>query len=251
MPTVAPAGFAARAGPPGFAARHPADFWFFPSIVAVMWLILLGGFVPEIIERAGGDARPYPLVIHAHAVVFFGWMVFLTSQMVLVRTGNIAWHRRMGLVGVGMATAVVVFGPAAALTMQMDHLARQPPQFLAIQLLNILAFGGMIAAGLWLRNQPAVHKRLMLIGTAALIGAGFGRIVRMVTGSPPPFTLLPSVYIAGNILILAIAIHDYRTRGRLHPVFVAAVVVLVAVELCAGLLLRSPAWIGFTRALVA
>lgn len=251
MPTLVPAGLAPITRSTGFAAQHPSDAWFFPAIVAVIWLILLGGFVPELIERASGSPRPYPLVIHVHAVVFFGWLVFLTSQVALVRTGNIAWHRRMGLVGVGMATAVLVFGPAAALTMQMGNLARQPPQFLAIQLLNIAAFGGMIAAGLAFRRQPAVHKRLMLIGTLALIGAGFGRIVRMVTGAPPPFTLIPSVYIAGNLLVLAIAVHDYRTRGRLHPVFVVAVAVLFAVELFAGLLLRSPAWIGFTRSLVA
>lgn len=250
MPTLAPAEWAPPR-PPRFAAQHPADAWFFPTIVAIMWLILLGGFVPEIIERAGGNVRPYPLVIHAHAVVFFGWMVFLTSQVALVRTGNIAWHRRMGLVGVGMAAAVLVFGPAAALTMQMGHLARQPPQFLAIQLLNIGLFGGMIAAGLYFRGQPAAHKRLMLIGTLALVGAGFGRIVRMVTGAPPPFTLIPGVYIASNILILVIAVHDYRTRGRLHPVFVVAAAVMLAVELLAGVLLRSPAWIGFTRHLVA
>jgi hypothetical protein len=236
---------------PGFDARHPADAWFFPAMLGLIWLLALGGFVPELIGRVLGDPPPYPLVIHVHAVVFFGWLSFLTLQVGLVRTGNIAWHRRMGVAGALLAVAVVIAGPAAALTMHMSHQARQPPQFLALQLLNIAVFAGMVTAGLLLRRRPAAHKRLMLIGTLALIGAGFGRIVRMLTGAPPPWTLIPSVYIAGNVLLLAIALHDWRTRGRLHPVFLPAAGAFLAVQLVVGLLLRSPGWAGMAQRIVS
>lgn len=233
-----------------FSASHPADAWFFPAIVAIIWLLMLAGFVPELISRSSGNVRPYPLVIHAHAIVFFGWLVFLASQVALVRTGNIAWHRRMGIVGIGLAVAVIIFGPAAALTQQFAHVARQPPHFLAIQIVSIVGFAGFITAGLLFRRQAAAHKRLMIIGTLSLIGAGFGRVIRLVTGAPPPFTLLPSVYIAANLMLVAIAIYDYSTRGRLHPVFLPAAGIFLALQLAAGLLLRSAAWIEFTRALV-
>ncbi len=242
------------AGPAGrirFEARHPADAWFFPAMVGLVWLLALGGFVPELVVRLRGNLPPYPLVIHVHAVVFFGWLVFLTLQVALVRTGNIAWHRRMGLAGAVLAVAVVLAGPAAALTMHMSHQARQPPQFLALQILNIGVFAGMVSAGLLLRRQPAAHKRLMLIGTLALIGAGFGRIVRMLTGAPPPWTLIPSVYIAGNVLLLTIALYDYRTRGRLHPLFLPAAGAFLGVQLVVGLLLRSPAWAGMAARIVS
>lgn len=233
-----------------FQERHPADAWFFPALVGVIWMMMLLGFVPEVIERTLGDARPYPLIIHIHAIVYFGWLMFLASQVTLIRTGNVAWHMRMGAVGVILALAVTIAGPAAALTMHMTHQARQPPQFLAVQLLNVAAFAGLVCAALLFRRQPAAHKRLMLIGTMTLIGAGFGRVIRLLTGGPPPFTLIPAVYVASDVLLLAMAIFDYRTRGRLHPVFLPAVLAFVAVQLSAGLLLRSPAWIGFTRDLV-
>ncbi len=251
MATRSPVLAAQRRQSLGFASHHPADAWFFPAMVGIIWVIMLVGFVPEVVGRVTRGAAPYPLVIHAHALVFFGWLVFLASQVALVRTGNIAWHRRMGIVGVGLAIAVVILGPAAALTMQMLHAAPQPPKFLAIQLFNIVAFAGFVVAALRCRRQPAAHKRLMLIATLALAGAGFGRIVRLMTGGPPPFTLIPAVYTATNVLVLVIALYDYRTRGRLHPVFIPAAGALLAGELIAGLLLRSPAWIGFTKALVA
>lgn len=233
-----------------FAAHHPADAVFFPAMVAALWLLLLAGFVPEMVERTFGEARPYPWIIHVHAVVYFGWLAFLASQIALVRTGRLARHRQMGAVGLGLALAVIVAGPAAAFEMHMTHQARQPPAFLAIQLLNVFAFAIGVGAALLLRHQPAAHKRLMLIATLPLIGAGFGRVVRMLTGGPPPFTLLPSVYLATNVFLLAIAVYDWRTRGRLHPVFLPAAGALIAVELTAGLLLRSPAWASFTRSVV-
>lgn len=236
---------------PTFAARHPADAKFFPIFVGVIWAMMLAGFVPELVQRTLGNPRPYPFIVHVHAVVFFGWLTFLASQVALVRTGNIAWHRRMGLVGAALAIAVTFFGPATALTMQLAHEARQPPQFLAVQLLNTAVFLGLIAAGLAFRRDPAAHKRLMLIGTLALTGAGFGRIVRGLTGAAPPPTLMPMLYIGGNLLMLGIALYDYRTRGRLHPVFLPAAGAFLLAQLAAGILLRTPAWTDFTRALVA
>jgi hypothetical protein len=235
----------------GFDPRHPADAWFFPAILGAIWLLLLVGFVPELIESFQPGARPYPLIIHVHAVVFFGWITFLTLQIGLVRTGNVAWHRRMGIAGAALAVAVVLAGPAAALTQHMNNVARQPPQFLALQLGNIGVFAVMVTAGLLLRSQPSAHKRLMLIGTIALIGAGFGRVVRMLTGAPPPWTIMPAVYIAGNILLLAIALHDYRTRGRLHPVFLGATAFFLVAQLVIGTMLQSPAWAQIARQIVS
>lgn len=236
--------------PSKFAPHHPADRWFFPAILGAIWLILLSGFLPETIASLQPGGRTFPLIIHIHAVVFFGWVTFLTLQIGLIRTGNVAWHRRMGIVGAMLAIAVVLAGPAAALTQHINHAALQPPQFLALQLGNIGVFAVMVTAGLLLRGQSAAHKRLMLIGTIALIGAGFGRIVRMLTGAPPPWTIMPAVYVAGNILLLIIALYDYRTRGRLHPVFLAATGFFLAAQLVIGTMLQSPAWAQVARQIV-
>jgi hypothetical protein len=234
----------------GFAPQHPADAWFFPAILGAIWLVLLGGFVPELIQSLQPGGRTYPPIIHVHAVVFFGWITFLTLQIGLIRTGNVAWHRRMGIVGAMLAIAVVMAGPAAALTQHINRAALQPPQFLALQLGNIAVFAVMVTAGLLLRGHSAAHKRLMLIGTIALIGAGFGRIVRMLTGAPPPWTIMPAVYIAGNILLLIIALYDYRTRGRLHPVFLVATGFFLIAQLVIGTMLQSPAWAQIARQIV-
>lgn len=238
-------------GPRPFREHHPADAYFFPALVIIIWLLMLFGFVPEIIARSAKHARPYPAIIHVHAVVFFGCLVFLASQVALVRSHNVRGHMRLGLVGIGLALAITIVGPSAALTMHMSHQAKQPPQFLAVQLLNIAAFVGLIVAGFAFRRRAAAHKRLMVIGTLALIGAGFGRIVRLVTGAPAPYSIIPGVYAAGDVLILAIGAYDLLTRGRLHHSYLPAATASLAVQLTAGYLLQSPTWIAYTHRLVS
>jgi hypothetical protein len=49
------------------------------------------------------------------------------------------------------------------------------PRFLSIMFADMIAFGGLIAAGIRLRRSPAAHKRLMLVATLVLTDAGFGR----------------------------------------------------------------------------
>ena len=50
-----------------------------------------------------------------------------------------------------------------------------PPDFLAVQLSDMLAFGTLSAAALLLRKDMAAHKRLMLLGTLYISDAGFAR----------------------------------------------------------------------------
>ena len=64
-------------------------------------------------------------------------------------------------------------------------------------------------------------------------------------------TLIPALFGAADLLLLVIALYDYRTRGRLHSVLLPASGAFLLVQLITGVLMRSPAWIGFTHALVA
>ena len=63
------------------------------------------------------------------------------------------------------------------------------------------------------RNDPQAHKRWMVLATVALLGAAFARWP-CVWESVNPF-----VYFGlADLFIVALAIWDFRTRGRLHHV---------------------------------
>lgn len=71
--------------PTGFAQHHPWDRSFFPLSVAVIWVVILLGFVPDIMRHAASDEPDYPLIIHIHAVAFVGFLVLLSALRVPLR----------------------------------------------------------------------------------------------------------------------------------------------------------------------
>src|SRR2546430_886324 len=68
-----------------FAPSHPWDRNFFLAYVALLWCGILGGFVPEMVQHIAQRKPPFPLIIHVHGIVFLGWLVLLTAQVVLIR----------------------------------------------------------------------------------------------------------------------------------------------------------------------
>src|SRR5262249_23093313 len=101
--------------PASFRQQHGWDRVFIPGLVAVIWLVLLRGFVPAIVRHVTRGDPAYPLVIHVHAVVFVGWLVFLSIQVGLIRTRHYDAHRTLGTFGAVLAVAMVVLGVWAAI----------------------------------------------------------------------------------------------------------------------------------------
>ena len=86
--------------PTGFAQHHPWDRSFFPLSVAVIWVVILLGFVPAIMRHVASGEPDYPLVIHIHAVAFVGFLVLLSVQVALIRGRRYDVHRRLVLLAV-------------------------------------------------------------------------------------------------------------------------------------------------------
>lgn len=227
-----PEAFGARA----FAQSHPWDRSFFLAGVLLIWAVVLTGFVPEIVRHVAENQRPFPLIVHVHGVIFVGWLVLLTTQVLLIRDGRPALHRRLGLAGAILAASMIVVGPATAIV--MDRLDFGTPDdntpFLFVQMTDIASFAVLAGAGLLLRRRPAAHKRLMLLSTLYISDAGFARFLQdpiahqLGSGYWPYFA---SFYLAGDILILGVGAYDLVTRRRLHPAYLAAIIGIAAIQL--------------------
>ena len=73
-----------------FLFRHPWDRYAFPGFVALIWFVILMGFVPDIIHKFRRQGFNYPLAVHIHAAVYVSWLVLLTVQTVLIGRGRVA-----------------------------------------------------------------------------------------------------------------------------------------------------------------
>src|SRR5262249_58183846 len=90
---------------------------------------------------------------------------------------------------------------------------------------GILFFAVVFAIGIAMVRRPEVHKRLMLLAGISLLDAAVARwfLTFLAPPGPPgpppvPVTIAPAL-VAYLLLVVAI-VHDWRTRGRVHPVYV-------------------------------
>ena len=90
------------------------DRWIFAFMAAWFIVIVLTGFIPNSIMMLAlikvGQHPPFPPVAHVHAVLMASFLLLLLTQTLLVATGRTGLHRRLGLVGMVLAPAMVVTG---------------------------------------------------------------------------------------------------------------------------------------------
>jgi len=248
-PALAPSGWTwhARAT---WSARD--DRLAFVVWLGILWAAILAGFGVDL-SRFRHEAPPAPAVIYFHAAVFLGWLVLLTTQVLLVVGDRVALHRKLGWFTAGWACLMAVMGPWAAMASQsLDlHGPEYNPPFLAVQLGGIAAFLIFIAWGISLRKNPAAHKRIMILSTIALIDAGFARFSGWIWPNEPQSAIVWFLWtFYGSVfMVLLVAAWDWW-RGRLMKQFLIGAAGLVALECLETLLYHWGPWKTFTAALI-
>ena len=212
-----------------------------------MWVAVLSGFGTDSFKHVSKYGLDYPLIVHFHAIAFVGWLVLFTAQVALIRTGRADIHRRLGIAGAVLAAIMVVLGPATALVVDAARFAAtgRTPEFLAVQLTDIVAFAGLTASGLLMREIPSAHKRLMLLGLIYISDAGFARLLNGLMAAPLVHGVWgerAELYLGSDLLMLGLGVYDLVTRGRLHLAYIAGVAWMIALQSSALVLLNNPTW---------
>ena len=238
----------AKIPPAPFASQHPADRNAFLALLGLTWAGIVGGFGLDVIDHIRHATYAYRPIVHLHALVFTGWLVLFTIQLMLVRRRRLDLHRRLGLAMAWLIPVMVVIALATAWTAQ-HQAALLPgphnPQFISINLTDMLGFATLAGAAIFLRRDPSAHKRLMLLSLFYLSTAGFARLWLLTIG-PAGTDSFWGFFIAynlgGNLPVVLLGAYDLATRGRLHPAYVAGAGWILANELAAAWLYFSPAW---------
>src|SRR4051812_30330315 len=89
------------------------DDRFFLNMAVGMALTVFVAFSLHL--AAGRSSFGAPLLIHAHAIVFMGWIVIFLSQAVLATRGPIALHRKLGWIAAGWVVLMVTMGVAVTI----------------------------------------------------------------------------------------------------------------------------------------
>lgn len=190
---------------------------FFLLMAIAIAVTVVSGFAYDLAARV--TFTEFPWQVHLHAVVFGSWIVLYVIQNWLVVDGNVALHRRLGVLGAAIAVAMVVLGNAATLM----AIARggvpgffPPGVFLVLDCAGILFFGLLVAAAIRLRRDAGWHKRLMLCASILVMSPAIGRILPMpLLGPAAPF----GVYAAMMLYVFAGMGFDLVQHRRVHPAY--------------------------------
>jgi hypothetical protein len=237
--------------PTPFPAQHPWDRNFFLLWIALIWLGIGAGFIPELQKHFATHEKPFPLITHVHGFFFMGWLALATTQVLLIRTRRLAWHRTLGYVMAAWGVAMLALGPAVAWMEQHRDFATPlgDPGFFSVQAIDMLSFGVLGTAGVLLRANSSAHKRLMLLATLCITDAGWGRFAGTYFQDHFGKSFWPNYagfYLGTGVLIVGLLAYDLITRRRLHPAATAGAAWALAGQLTATWLWIYPPWVAWT-----
>jgi hypothetical protein len=191
------------------------DARFFTISAVIMAAIMVAGFSTQL--AAGRSTFASPPLVHAHAIIFFGWVFIYLTQNVLVARDAMTLHRRLGWIGAGWIVPMVVLGFGVTLAMVRRGQAPfffRPLQFLVFDPLTVLTFAGLTVAAVALRSRTRWHRRLHFCGMATLLGPGLGRLLPGPLLQPYAWEVIFAVSLLFPLIGMAA---DLRREGRVHP----------------------------------
>lgn len=220
---------------------------YFLAAAAVLTFLVLWAFSFE--YRDLMHPGQFTVLVQVHGLVMFTWVGLFLTQVALIVWHKPLWHRRLGVIGMGVAALVVLLGvPTAIVACRLggDHVppGTTPTNFLADALTQLSAFALLAGSGLALRRQPDFHKRLMLLSNFPPLIAVMARLVGFLN-------LGIGVTMSRNLVLLAfIGVDALRTR-RLHPAVVAGGGCLFFADIVDSALVGTKVWAGIAHALIA
>jgi hypothetical protein len=238
--------------------RRQGEHAFFITVALSVIVVSIAAFGPSILIRSG---RTFPLstLVAVHGVVTAAWLLLFLTQATLIATGRISIHRRVGWFGFALALLMVAAGYLATvgfgrrgLDLSGDVLRaisrsgrRADPATILFPVSELVSFAVLVAAGIWYRHRPEVHKRLMLF---ALIPPFIEPVLHLVGHLSLYWPVLrgTGTRIAGPVLLVLLsvsAVRDRLSEGRIHPVSLIAPILLIAWQIViVGVVFPSVAW---------
>lgn len=220
-----------------------------PIFIIWGWICLIIsviGFWPSYIEPSlAGTFTSLSPSLSWHVFFTTLWLVLMIIQPTMVQSGRMNLHRLIGLVGVFLALGVVysgfivqveVMGPYAE---RGDELNAVGLPFFRLIALSIFALYVTIAIAL-VRLRPDWHKRLMLLGTLALLQAPLDRLYGNVFG----FLELsgPLGVFTHMGLMLVFIIWDRLAHDRFHSASILGAILAALIVFGVSPLVQTDWW---------
>lgn len=217
---------------------------FYIGLSVLIGVIVTLGFWPSYFGPLMNGTVLKPLRIHVHAVVFVGWLVLFSVQVLCAAMGNIKWHKRLGhwgmayglvLIGVGIYTAVA-------------RAALETGEFYG-PVLDMVIFAVFLGLAFYYRKKPKFHTKLMIVATTMLLIAAVGRLW-FIPALPESMRTPVFLFIWFLPVILAV-VRDYLGQQRIHPIYIAGFMCFIFRKFSPEYVVHTTAWITVKQAAIS
>jgi hypothetical protein len=222
------------------AMEYALDQRFFVRFSIILAAVIIFSFA-QFSMRGMVNFQAVPLWVHLHGILMLGWLGLIVGQNILIQRGKTALHRKIGWLGGGLALIISVSGLYTGY--MAVQLQRFPPffnnsYFLALVLVEILAFAAMVVWAIMLRRQTQWHRRIMIGATLIVLEPAFGRLLPMpLLGEWGEWLIL----LCQLSFVAVLASHDRKIIGHIHPATLATGAIVTVVHVAVtGLSLFSP-----------
>lgn len=228
--------------------RASTEHRFFTGMALAILVTVIVGFSRSFFLRPLFPEWPSPpeMIFYVHGAVFTAWIVLFVAQASLVASGRTERHRKIGPFSAVLAVAMVVLGTLGALIAARRAtgfvgIPIPPLQFLAVPIFDMILFSTFVWLAIAQRRNPQTHKRWMLLATVNLVTAAIARWPGVLALGPLAFFGLTDLF------IVALAIWDFRTRGRLHPVTLWGGLLTIVSQPLRLVVSSTEGWLVFAR----
>lgn len=214
---------------------------FFSGMTLLLLVTFFIGFASSY-YLAGITNAPLPgKIIHIHAIVFTIWMLLLVAQVSLTFINKVKFHRQLGIISFCYIFLMIPTGLMASVDTLKRTIAPGIDELLfMINITMLLAFTSFMAAAYKMKQNPAAHKRLILIANIALIFAG---LIRW------PFNLffhnIPFAARASYLFLLPLVLYDLWSMRKIHRVTLWSSILLIFVFELRFMIAKTAVWMDF------
>lgn len=216
--------------------------------VTVIWGFAASFYFARWMERPP-LAPEMTALLYLHGAIFTLWVALMVAQPLLIASRNVALHRRVGWLGAGIAAAMVLAGNVAGIAaMHVGFRGLGDPYvFYAVPFFSINSFAIVVWLAIRWRNYSETHKRLILLANCTILGAAIARIPLAPVQAGAPFSFI----FGPDLIILAGMLYDWRTRGRVHRVWVRGGAAIVATQIAMMAVMGTSWWHAFAERMAA
>lgn len=213
----------------------------------VIAAVVVGGFarsyyLNHFFQTPPGMRTLTPLY-HLHGLAFSLWVMLAILQPALIVSKNRKLHKKVGYAAIGVALTMLVLGNIVGIEGMHNGFQGlgDPLVFYAIPFFAIWTFAIIVLFGVLWRNHAETHKRLMLLSYTQVVEAAVARYPSETLLAFAPFSFVMS----GDLIILAGMIYDWRTRGKVHRVWIVGGALVLASQIGRIMIMTTPAWHDF------